>query len=313
MIRFLFDPTSGEDWELWLDNHAADIIAISLVVIALHFGLRLFVGRVLRMIVQKAAVRRVVRTGQRGQIEAVERRANTLVSIVAWFVGVFMGFLWLVLLLDEFGHNVNALIAGLGVVGIGVGLAAQQLIRDFINGMLILLEDQYSIGDVIQVAGVSGVVEDINPRRTIIRDLDGAVHVVPNGLIDVTTNFTEGFGRINIDMRVGYDEDIERVIDVINDECEIFAQDHADRVLTTPSVLRVNDLTPSSIDIKILADVKAGEQWSLQGALRQALKRRFDREGIEIPYPYQINVTKNDKAKEQVEKLPQQAGAGEQE
>jgi small conductance mechanosensitive channel len=187
---------------------------------------------------------------------------------------------------------VTTLVAGFGIIGLGIGLGAQTLVKDVINGMFILVEDQYGVGDVVSIAGVTGVVEEINPRRTVLRDLDGNVHTVPNSAIGVATNMTQQFSRINLDVGVAYEENIDRVIEVINDVCTDLVADYSGDVITPPQVLRVNALADSGVVIKILGDVRIGTQWMLMGELRRRIKNRFDEEGIEIPYPHRTMVQK---------------------
>src|SRR5690606_21369450 len=128
--------------------------------------------------------------------------------------------------------------------------------------------------------------EDINPRRTVLRDLGGEVHFIPNSAIVVATNMTMGYSRINLDVRVSYDEDLDRVIPIVNEVCKELMNDCPDDIATPPYVLRVNDLGESAVILKVFGDVRIGEQWRLMGELRRRLKARFDREGIEIPYPH---------------------------
>jgi small conductance mechanosensitive channel len=190
--------------------------------------------------------------------------------------------------LPEFGVNITSLIAAIGIGGLAFAFAAQSLIRDFIAGFFILLEDHYGIGDVVSIAGVAGVVEDITLRRTVLRDLDANVHSVPNGKIELSTNMTKKYSRVNLNVSVGYGEDLKHVIDIANKVCQKMAKDPQwkDDFITTPSVLRVDNLGDSGIEIKILGDTKPAKQWAIMGELRLRLKDEFDREGIEIPWPH---------------------------
>jgi len=222
----------------------------------------------------------------------VKQRAQTLERTIDWTMDALLLFLAAGLVLAELGFNITTMIAGFGIIGIGIGLGAQTLVKDVINGLFILVEDQYGVGDVVSIAGVTGVVEEINPRRTVLRDLDGNVHTVPNSAINVTTNLTQTFSRINLDVEVAYEESIDRVIEVINDVCQGLGSDYPGDVTKTPEVLRVDALADSGVVIKILGDVRIGTQWMLMGELRRRLKNRFDEEGIEIPYPHRTMVQK---------------------
>jgi small conductance mechanosensitive channel len=220
--------------------------------------------------------------------EAIKQRSDTLSSVLIKASLGIIAILALVTILPEFGINITAMLAGIGIIGIAIGFGAQSLIGDYLNGIFILLEDQYDVGDVVRVAGIAGLVEEIGLRRTVLRDLDGLVHSIPNGEIKAASNFTKGYSRVNLNISVAYGEDLDRVIKVINRVCKEMAGDpewKAD-LITTPQVLRVNNLGNSGIDIKILGDTKPIRQWAVTGELRLRLKRTFDAEGIEIPWPH---------------------------
>jgi small-conductance mechanosensitive channel len=191
-------------------------------------------------------------------------------------------------MLSELGLDIAPMIAGVGVIGIAIGFGAQNLIKDILAGLFIISENQFRKGDVVTIAGASGVVENINLRRTLLRDLDGIVHSVPNGEISVASNFTKGYSRVNMNIGVGYGTDLSHAIAVINRVGKEMAQDPAWAAdfLTPPQVLRVDNLGDSGIDIKILADTKPIKQWAIMGELRLRLKKVFDEEGIEIPWPH---------------------------
>ncbi|MFC1893039.1 mechanosensitive ion channel domain-containing protein, partial [Chloroflexota bacterium] len=136
----------------------------------------------------------------------INKRTDTLSSILVSVTGIVIALLTILTILPEFGVNITTLIAGLGVGGLAIAFAAQNLVRDFITGFFILLEDQYRVGDVVTVAGIAGVVEEIGLRRTVLRDLDGIVHSVPNGKVEISSNMTKKFSRVNMDISVGYGE-----------------------------------------------------------------------------------------------------------
>ena len=165
-----------------------------------------------------------------------------------------------------------------------VGFGAQSLVKDIIAGLFIILENQYCVGDVAMIAGVSGTVEDINLRRTLLRDLDGTVHVVPNGEIRVASNLTKDWSRVNWNVSVAYDEDLERVMKIINDVGNRLAQDPqwSDLITKAPQVLRVDGFGAQGLDFKILGETKPASR---------RLKIAFDREGVKAPWPHtRVNV-----------------------
>ncbi len=183
----------------------------------------------------------------------------------------------------------------LAVIGIAVGLGAQTLVKDWLAGIFIVLENQYNQGDVIRIAGVDGVVEDFSLRRTTLRDLDGTVHTVPNGQITVTSNMTRLWARVNLDVSVAYDTDIDRATRIIDEVGEKIQADPdwEGRVLEPPHVVRVNALGDSSVTLKVLGQVKAAEQWAVGGELRKRILDAFGKAGIEIPFPHRVVVSRS--------------------
>ncbi|HET8784734.1 MAG TPA: mechanosensitive ion channel family protein, partial [Candidatus Limnocylindrales bacterium] len=176
-------------------------------------------------------------------------------------------------------------IAGLGVIGIAVGFGAQTLVRDYLTGALILVENQYSVGDVVRLAGVSGTVEDFNLRRTTIRDIDGVVHTIPNGQITVASNLTRVWARINEDVTVAYGTDIDRAIQVVDAVGQAMKADPAWRkqILEPPRVDRVEAIGEQGVTLKILGSVRASDQWAAAGEYRKRLLAALDANGIETP------------------------------
>jgi len=163
-------------------------------------------------------------------------------------------------------------------------------VKDYLNGALILIENQFSKGDVIRVAGVAGTVEDFSLRRTTLRDLDGVVHTVPNGEIAVASNLTRVWSRINQDVSVAYGTDIDKAMEVVDNVGREMASDPAwkRRVLETPRVDRVSALGEYGVTLKILGTVRATEQWAAAGELRKRLLVAFKANGIEIPRPQRV-------------------------
>jgi small conductance mechanosensitive channel len=218
----------------------------------------------------------------------IQKRSRTLIKVLRTTCAFIIGVIVLFTILAEVGVNIGPALASLGVLGIAVGFGAQNLVKDFINGLFILMENQYGIGDVVKVAGISGLVEELNLRRTILRDLDGVVHHIPNGEIQIASNYTKEFSRVNLNISVSYNEDLDRVISVINGVCNRMAESEAwrSKLIKKPQVLRVDTLGDSGIEIKILGDTVPLAQWEIMGELRRRIKTEFDRQGIEIPWPH---------------------------
>lgn len=261
-------------------EHGMRIIGIILVGAIAYFIFQTIVPRIIRRTI-------AVRMKDRQDIE-VQKRGKTLSNVVRNTFGILIIMLVLITILPEVGVNIGPLLASVGILGLAIGFGAQSLVKDIINGLFILVENQYGIGDVVKVAGIAGLVEEINLRRTILRDLDGIVHYVPNGEITIASNFTKGFSRVNMNISVAYGEDLDRVIDVINRICNTMAEEKEwkDKMIKPPQVLRVDALGDSGIEIKILGDTQPLAQWDIMGELRKRIKKEFDKEGIEIPWPH---------------------------
>lgn len=264
----------------WLIDHGITILIIVIVGALLW----LILNRVLPPIVCRA----VERNRHKESKEGMEKRANTLLFVFKGVGRIFILIVGLMMILSEVGVPIAPVLAGFGIVGIAVGFGAQYLIRDIIAGTFIILENQYRVGDVARVADVTGMVEEVGLRKTVLRDLDGIVHHVPNGEIRVASNFTRHFARVNLDVAVSYDTDLDEAIGVINRVGNELAEDEQWRkvIRTPPQAVRVNKLGDSGIEIKIIGETKPMQQWAVMGQMRLRLKKAFDAEGIEIPWPH---------------------------
>jgi small-conductance mechanosensitive channel len=223
------------------------------------------------------------------QVE-IDKRVQTLSHVVYRTLFAVVVVVAVLASLPEFGVSIAPFLAGVGLVGLAVGFGAQNLVRDVINGLFILVENQYAKGDVVNIAGMGGLVEDINLRRTVLRDLDGTVHFVPHGEIKTASNLTKGFSRVNLNVGVAYDSDIDHVFRVIDRVGEELAADPewAPMVKAPPRALRVDAFADSAIEVKVVGETEPIQQWAVTGELRRRLKRAFDAEGIVIPFPQRV-------------------------
>jgi small conductance mechanosensitive channel len=260
------------------------IVVIALVVIRLA---SLFVRGLVKALLDREATE-----GTAQELSAVEirKRMDTLETLGTNVIRLFVFLIALVMILGELGLDIGPAVAGLGVVGIAVGFGTQSIVRDYFTGALILIENQYSKGDVVTIAGVSGTVEDFSLRRTTLRDLDGVVHTVPNGEVHVASNRTRVWARINQDVTVAYGTDIEKATQVVNDVGTAMAADPAwrRRVMEPPHVERIEALAEYGVTLKVLGLVRATEQWAAGGELRKRLLAAFATHGIEIPRPQRV-------------------------
>ncbi len=220
-----------------------------------------------------------------------DQRVNTLSQLLTSVVKFTVLSIAFMTILGVFEINLAPLLAGAGIVGVAVGFGAQNLMRDFINGFFILFENQFNVNDVIEISNVRGKVEKLTLRTTFIRDLEGKLHIIPNGEIKTVTNLTKQWAQAIVDIDVAYWEDLDQAIDVLKDECKKLAQDKNFKSIVSkePEVLGVESLGESGVTIRIVAKTKPMKQWDVARELRKRLKKRLDIEGITIPFP-QIKV-----------------------
>lgn len=218
--------------------------------------------------------------------EEFRKRMVTLGSVVANVLTVVISVMAGLMVISELGIDILPLLTGAGLVGIAFGFGAQNLVRDIITGFFILMENQYRKGDVVKIAGTSGLVEDVNLRRTTLRDLDGTVHSIPNGEIKVASNYTLGFSRVNLNIPVSYETNLDKAIRVLNTIGKEIVKDKefGPLITKTPEVLGVDNFAERAIEIKFVGETKPIKQWDVARELRKRIKITFDKEGIEIPY-----------------------------
>jgi len=263
---------------------AAAVLAI-LIVAALIIRLaHIFVSGAVRAVFTRETLEGTSRDLTAIEVKKRQATIETLaVNVIRFFVVVIAT---LMILQAGFRLDVGPAIAGLGIAGIAIGLGTQNLVRDYLNGALILAENQYSIGDIVTVAGVSGRVEDFTLRRTTLRDMDGVVHSVPNGQIGVASNMTRGWARVNQDVVVVYGTNLELAAEVIDGVGRGLAADPkwAAKVLEAPHFERISEIGERGVTLKIRGTVRASEQWSVGGELLGRLLQAFADRGIEMPH-----------------------------
>ncbi|OGE00506.1 hypothetical protein A3J17_05070 [Candidatus Curtissbacteria bacterium RIFCSPLOWO2_02_FULL_40_11] len=257
-----------------------------LIIVGAEIAAQMF----LRRIVPKLLEFGEKRIGEK-EVEFSKRMA-TLGSVIANAVAVILYMMAGLMILSELGIDIVPLLTGAGLLGLAFGFGAQNTVRDLIAGFFILMENQYRKGDVIKVAGTSGLVEDINLRRTILRDLDGVVHFIPNGEITSTSNLTLRYSRVNLNIPVSYETNLDKAIKVLNRIGKKIANDKkfGEMIVKAPEVWGVEDFAESSIEIKFVGETKPIKQWDVARELRKRIKIAFDREKIEIPYPHRVIV-----------------------
>ena len=216
-------------------------------------------------------------------VARVEQRAETLRHIIRSVAKGVLGVILLLTISSELGFDIGPILASAGILGLAAGFGAQSLVKDVISGFFILLEDQFGVGDVIRVGEHSGTVEQMSLRATVLRNLEGQVHVIPNGSIQTVTVLTKEWARAVVDVTVAYKESLDEVFQALGRVGERLYNDWPDRVLERPAILGVEDLSTDGVKIRLIAKTSPLKQWDVMRDWRKRIKEEFDRSGIEMP------------------------------
>jgi len=297
ICSWVYDATSSELLAGLAGRIIPGLLQIALILTLAYVGnilVQKFLKRVVRRFAQDS-VRRLGSLRTKGPLADTEpvdltratMRTETVAGVLRSIVAAAIWSIALVMALGVFGINLGPLIAGAGIIGVALGFGAQNLVKDFLSGLFMLLEDQYGVGDIVDIGEASGVVEGISLRTTRVRDVEGTVWHVPNGEIRRVGNMSQQWARSLIDVAVAYDTDIEFAKGVIKRVADGLWHDevHGHSVLEEPEVWGVEDLGADQVTIRLVLKVEPATQWLLNRVLRQRIKEAFDIEGIEIPFP----------------------------
>lgn len=263
----------------------AGILTLKLVIIFIAF-------LIVKSIGTKIIERAFERLEKRDEISL--GRSKTLQSLSLNIFSYALMFIFIVTVFEVFGYDVTALLAGAGVIGLAIGFGAQGLVSDVVTGFFLLLEKQIDVGDYVTTGGYSGIVEAVGIRTTQIRSFDGTLHYVPNREIVGLSNHSRGNMRALVDISISYGDDIDKAMTVLKEACEKFAKEN-EHVVEGPNVLGVQMLGASDVVIRVIAQTKNMEQWGVERELRKVLKEALDANGIEIPFPHQVMIHRNEK------------------
>ena len=216
------------------------------------------------------------------------KRLDTLERVFRYVATVVISLIGTMLVLSELGISIAPILATAGVLGIAVGFGAQSLVKDYFTGLFLLLEDQVRVGDVVEVAGKSGLVEEITLRYIRLRDYEGSVHTIPNGIVDTVTNRSRGFAYAVIDIGIAYREDVDEVYELMRGVAAAMRADPelGQKIVEDLEIAGVDQWADSAVMIRCRFRVKPLEQWGVRRAFLYRLKQSFDAAGIEIPYPH---------------------------
>jgi small-conductance mechanosensitive channel len=264
----------------WLTTSGIKIIGILIALIILSQMSKWIVKWLERFIREKDPLQAVEAT----------KRAQTLGKILRHALLTVIAFIAVLTILGEVGIQLGPLLATAGIGAVALGFGAQSLVKDVISGFFIILEDQYRIGDAIDVAGVSGLVESVNLRKTVLRDLEGRVHTIPNGEIKKVTNLSKEWSRAVVDIGISYREDIDHIITLLSEIGKELANEepYKSAILEPMEILGVEQFKESEIIIRMIVKTVPLKQWEVSRELRRRIKNRFDEKGIQIPFPHRL-------------------------
>jgi small conductance mechanosensitive channel len=248
------------------------------------------ISRLLRAIIGRVQLRisSLMEAHDSAEKEVIQKRTATMTAILRTLAAVGVWSIAIVMSLREAGFDIGPLLAGAGIAGIAIGFGAQSLVKDVVTGAFMLLEDSVRVGDVVQINGQGGLVEEINLRTTVLRGLDGTVHIFPNGSVQTLANMTKQFSYYLFDMGVAYKEDTDRVAQVMKEVAEQLLEDPEFQplILEPLEILGVDKFADSAVIIKARIKTLPSRQWKVGRELNRRFKKRFDELGIEIPFPH---------------------------
>ncbi len=263
----------------WLLVHGIKIFFIILVAFAVHKLGGKAVEKTIRMAVPPDDL----------SPDAERKREDTIIQIVVFGLKITVWSITIVMILPEFGVNIAPILAGAGVLGLAIGFGTQNVVRDFLAGFFVIIENQYRVEDYICLNDTCGTVEDVTLRKTILRDVHGVTHHITHGTVNRVANYTKKMATARMDISVAYKEDLDHVMVVINNVGKQMAEESPwkENTLTTIQVVGTgpSNFAESGIEITVAGDTKPGAQWGMLREYRKRIRYAFDKEGIEIPFP----------------------------
>ena len=264
----------------WLTASGIKVLGILIALIILSQMSRWIVKWLERFVPEKDSL----------QATEAKKRAQTLGNILRHALLIVIFFIAILMILGELGIQLGPLLATAGIGALAIGFGAQGLVKDVISGFFIILENQYRIGDAIEVAGVSGLVESVSLRKTVLRDLEGRVHTVPNGEIKVVSNLSKEWSRAVVDIGISYRDDVDHIIDLLGQIGRELAEEepYQSAILESPQILGVERFGESQLVIRMIVKTMPLKQWEVGRELRRRIKNRFDEKGIQIPSSHRV-------------------------
>jgi len=280
---------TSEFWETlltnlqnWIITELPGLIITSIVFIISYHIIIFFIRKLKKLLIYKSG------KSEKSDADEIGKRINTLTGILNSIIKIVMWGIFLMILLKKFGVDIGPILAGAGIVGVAIGFGSQELVRDFISGFFMLLENQIREGDVAIINGTGGAVEKIELRTTTLRDFSGVIHIFQNGKINTISNMTKEWSAMVFDIGVAYKEDIDTVMNVMREVGDELQKDEnfKDDILEPIEIFGLDQFGDSALVIKARIKTKPVKQWNVGREYRKRLKNAFDLKNIEIPFPH---------------------------
>jgi moderate conductance mechanosensitive channel len=266
----------------WIITELPGLLIIIIVLIIASRALKYGLNRLKKTLIYRAD------KSDKGDVFEVEKRIKTLIGILMGVVSIFLWAVFIMIALKKFGVEIAPILASAGIVGVAIGFGSQELVRDFLSGFFILLEDQVRTGDVAIINGTGGLVEKIELRTITLRDFSGVVHIFQNGKIDTLSNMTKEWSAMVFDIGVAYKEDVDTVMKVMKEVGDEMQKDEvfSNSFIEPIEIFGLDQFADSALVIKARIKTKPIQQWSVGREYRRRLKIAFDKQNIEIPFPH---------------------------
>lgn len=266
----------------------SEVFTVAILKTAFHIALVVILAWIALILAKKFSTGLVRFVSRKKDDEEFQKRTNTLGAIVRYSLTLAIFAVAVMTVLRELGIDIGPILATAGIVGLAVGFGAQSLVKDVISGFFILLEDQIRVGDIVDLGGKSGLVEKMNLKTTVLRDLAGNVHYVPNGTISVVTNMTKDYSRYVFNIGVAYREDVDEVMEVIKAVDEEMRQDpeFKNDILEPIEIMGLDQFAESAMVIRARTKTLPIKQWRIGREFNRRIKKKFDELNIEIPFPH---------------------------
>jgi len=269
-------------------------IWVSFIIIVIKIVVIYIVGRIVSRIANRM-IEHMIRERESSPLKFDQRRTKTIGKLIGNVIGYTLNFILLLLILNQLGINLAPLLAGAGVLGLAIGFGAQSLVKDVITGFFIIFEDQFGVGDIVQIGNFKGTVEEIGLRVTRVRSWTGEVFIIPNGSIRDVTNFSIYNSVAVVDISVAYEADVDKALELMRETAKRLFESNED-IVKEPEVLGVQNIGNSDVVLRMTAECKPNKHIPISRIIKAEVRKAFEMNNIGVPYPKIVNLTRIERA-----------------